>query len=96
MGAKSILAMRQLEDGKAFVTPAILDVTDIAAQLPDEEYFGPLSQIIRYHDFDEAMQIANRTQYGLSASLLAVAALLLLIVLWPSVKKKREEAFVED
>ncbi|GGX77444.1 succinylglutamate-semialdehyde dehydrogenase [Vogesella alkaliphila] len=71
MGAKSILAMRQLEGGKAFVTPAILDVTDIAAQLPDEEYFGPLSQIIRYHDFDEALQIANNTQYGLSAALLA-------------------------
>ena len=32
----------------------------------------------------------------LSASLLAVAALLLLIVLSPSIKKKREEAFVED
>ncbi|MEY4267684.1 MAG: hypothetical protein RIS90_2219 [Pseudomonadota bacterium] len=33
---------------------------------------------------------------GLSASLLAVAALLLLIVLLPSIKKRREEAFVED
>ncbi|TSA13848.1 MAG: tripartite tricarboxylate transporter permease [Comamonadaceae bacterium] len=33
---------------------------------------------------------------GLSASLLAVAALLLVIVLLPSIKKKREEAFVED
>jgi TctA family transporter len=33
---------------------------------------------------------------GLSASLLAVAALLLLVVLLPSIKKKREEAFVED
>jgi len=32
----------------------------------------------------------------LSASLLAVAVLLLVIVLLPSVKKKREEAFVED
>lgn len=32
----------------------------------------------------------------LSASLLAVAAILLVIVLLPSVKKKREEAFVED
>lgn len=71
MGAKSILAMRQLEAGKAFVTPAIVDVTAIADQLPDEEYFGPLTQIIRYHDFDEALRIANRTQYGLSAALLA-------------------------
>jgi putative tricarboxylic transport membrane protein len=33
---------------------------------------------------------------GLSASLLAVAALLLIVVLLPSVSKKREEAFVED
>jgi TctA family transporter len=33
---------------------------------------------------------------GLSATLLAMAALLLLIVLLPSIKKKREEAFVED
>jgi TctA family transporter len=33
---------------------------------------------------------------GLSASLLAVAALLLVIVLLPSIKAKREEAFVED
>jgi TctA family transporter len=33
---------------------------------------------------------------GLSASLLAVAAILLIVVLLPSVKSKREEAFVED
>ena len=33
---------------------------------------------------------------GLSASLLAVAVLLLVIVLLPSIKAKREEAFVED
>jgi TctA family transporter len=33
---------------------------------------------------------------GLSASVLAVAALLLVIVLLPSIKRKREEAFVED
>ena len=32
----------------------------------------------------------------LSASLLAVAVLLLIVVLLPSIKKKREEAFVED
>jgi TctA family transporter len=33
---------------------------------------------------------------GLSASLLAAAVVLLIIVLLPSVKSKREEAFVED
>jgi TctA family transporter len=33
---------------------------------------------------------------GLSASLLAAAVVLLIIVLLPSVKSKREEAFVEE
>jgi putative tricarboxylic transport membrane protein len=33
---------------------------------------------------------------GLSATLLAIAALLLIIVLSPAVRKKRQEAFVED
>jgi putative tricarboxylic transport membrane protein len=33
---------------------------------------------------------------GLSASLLAVAAFLLVIVLLPSIKRKREETFVKD
>jgi TctA family transporter len=33
---------------------------------------------------------------GLSASLLALAALLLLLVLLPAFKKKREVAFAED
>ena len=32
----------------------------------------------------------------LSASLLAVAALLLIIIMLPAIRKKREEAFVED
>ncbi|BAK76960.1 succinylglutamic semialdehyde dehydrogenase [Pseudogulbenkiania sp. NH8B] len=70
LGAKPILEMRQLEEGKAFVTPAILDVTAVT-ELPDEEYFGPLTQIIRYRDFDLALEIANDTEYGLSAALLA-------------------------
>ena len=33
---------------------------------------------------------------GLSAGLLAAAALMLVIVLLPSIKAKREEAFVEE
>ncbi|MFE8730354.1 aldehyde dehydrogenase family protein, partial [Aeromonas hydrophila] len=38
--------------------------------LPDEEYFGPLLQLIRYDDFDAAIDLANATRYGLSAGLL--------------------------
>ena len=39
--------------------------------LPDEEYFGPLLQLVRYSDFDQAIKLANQTRYGLSAGLLA-------------------------
>ena len=38
--------------------------------LPDEEYFGPLLQLIRYDDFDAAIEKANATSFGLSAGLL--------------------------
>jgi len=46
------------------VEPGIIDVTDIK-NLPDEEYFGPLLQVIRSDDFDHAIDIANDTKYGL-------------------------------
>ncbi|KZE34940.1 succinylglutamate-semialdehyde dehydrogenase [Crenobacter luteus] len=70
LGAEPILEMRRLDEATAYVTPAILDVTGVE-NLPDDEYFGPLTQIIRYRDFDLALEIANDTEYGLSAALLA-------------------------
>ncbi|KVE25376.1 N-succinylglutamate 5-semialdehyde dehydrogenase [Burkholderia singularis] len=70
LGAKPIVEMKQPERELGFVNAAILDVTDARA-LPDEEHFGPLAQIIRYADFDEAIARANDTAFGLSAGLLA-------------------------
>lgn len=69
-GARPLLAMEQRDERLGYVSPAILDVTDVA-QLPDEEHFGPLAQVVRYTDFDEAIARANDTVYGLSAGLLA-------------------------
>jgi succinylglutamic semialdehyde dehydrogenase len=37
----------------------------------DEEIFAPLVQIYRYHNFEQALQLANQTQYGLAAGLLS-------------------------
>ncbi|WP_318477645.1 succinylglutamate-semialdehyde dehydrogenase [Photobacterium leiognathi] len=54
----------------AMVTPAIIDVTKIE-KLPDEEYFGPLLQVIRYQDLAQAVTLANNTRYGLSAGLVS-------------------------
>jgi succinylglutamic semialdehyde dehydrogenase len=69
-GARTLLPMRQSDPALGFVSAAILDVTEVA-DLPDEEHFGPLAQIIRYDTFDAALERANDTAYGLSAGLLA-------------------------
>ena len=52
------------------MTPGILDVTGVADR-PDIELFGPILQVIRVTDFDEAIAEANNTRYGLSASLIS-------------------------
>ena len=53
---------------RPFLTPALIDVTDIAER-PDEELFGPVLQLIRVKDFDAAIDEANATRFGLAASL---------------------------
>lgn len=70
LGGKSLVELTHLEAGTGLVSPGLIDVTDIS-ELPDEEYFGPLLQLVRYSDFDQAIQLANQTRYGLSAGLLA-------------------------
>ncbi|MGT2471327.1 succinylglutamate-semialdehyde dehydrogenase [Paraburkholderia terrae] len=69
-GAKPLLKMEQHDPKLGFVSPAILDVTNVT-NLPDEEHFGPLAQIVRYGSFDDAISGANDTEFGLSAGLLA-------------------------
>jgi succinylglutamic semialdehyde dehydrogenase len=69
-GARPLIAMTQRDPALGFVNPAILDVSAVR-DLPDEEHFGPLAQIVRYTGLDEAIERANDTVYGLSAGLLA-------------------------
>jgi succinylglutamic semialdehyde dehydrogenase len=69
-GGKSLLPMRQLQAGTGFVSPGIVDVTGVAG-IPDEEWFGPLLQVVRVASFDEAVRMANATAYGLAAGLLS-------------------------
>lgn len=67
-GGKAIKHMRRLHDDLPFVSPAIIDTTAMAER-HDVELFGPLLQVIKVNDFDEAIAEANRTRFGLSASL---------------------------
>lgn len=68
LGGVSLLAATPLQ--AAFVTPGIIDVTAVS-QLPDEEYFGPLLQVVRYQSLEQAVQLANETRFGLSAGLVS-------------------------
>ncbi|SAL74635.1 succinylglutamic semialdehyde dehydrogenase [Caballeronia terrestris] len=70
LGAVAVLEMKQRDARLGLVSPAILDVTN-ARDVPDEEHFGPMVQVTRYKSFDEAIERANDTAYGLSAGLLA-------------------------
>ncbi len=70
LGAVSLLAMDRVQPGTALLSPGILDVTKVK-DLPDEEYFGPLLQVLRFESFNEALVLANRTQFGLAAGLLS-------------------------
>lgn len=70
LGGVSLVKMQQLEANTGIVSPGLIDMTGVDA-VPDEEFFGPLLQVIRYTDFDEAIELANNTKYGLSAGLLA-------------------------
>ncbi|MDC8759438.1 succinylglutamate-semialdehyde dehydrogenase [Janthinobacterium fluminis] len=69
-GGKTLLQMRHLAAATGFVSAGIVDVTD-AKGIPDEEWFGPLLQVVRVADFDTALKVANATEFGLAAGLLS-------------------------
>lgn len=68
LGGESLIEAKAGE--AAFVSPGIIDVTHIA-DLPDEEYFGPLLQVVRYQGLERAVELANDTRFGLSAGLVS-------------------------
>ena len=52
-----------------FVKPTVFDHVTPDMRIAREEVFGPVLSVLRARDFDEAMQIANDTEYGLSSSI---------------------------
>ncbi len=67
-GGKSLLEMKSLKSGTGLLSPGIIDATGL--DVTDEEFFGPLLMVYRYKSFDDALELANDTSYGLSAGIL--------------------------
>jgi betaine-aldehyde dehydrogenase len=57
-----------LDQGYFYEPTALLDVTPDMALLR-EETFGPVAPIVRCRDIDEAIALADRSEYGLGASI---------------------------
>ena len=68
-GGRPLKRLDRPAEDRPFLTPAIIDVTDVADR-PDAELFGPVLQVIRVADFDAALHEANATRFGLSSSLI--------------------------
>ena len=68
-GAKLVMGGEVPEEFKAgsYITPALLkDVTD-GMRVSTEEIFGPIIPMQSFSDFDDVLERANNTMFGLSA-----------------------------
>lgn len=52
-----------------FFDPAVLDGVTEEMDVAREETFGPVTPVITARDYDEAIEIANRSPYGLQAAI---------------------------
>jgi 1-pyrroline-5-carboxylate dehydrogenase len=51
-----------------FLQPTVIADVPPKARIAQEEIFGPVLAVIKAKDFDEAMEIANNTEYGLTGA----------------------------
>ncbi len=69
-GGVALRQMMRLSPGLPLLSPGLIDVTAITAR-GDEEYFGPMLQIVRVDHFAAALREANATRFGLAAGLIS-------------------------
>ncbi|RMF75078.1 MAG: L-glutamate gamma-semialdehyde dehydrogenase [Planctomycetota bacterium] len=66
---RAVLADSSVPDGGYFIPPTIIADVDRNARIAQEEIFGPVLAVIKAKDFDDALDIANGTIYGLTGAL---------------------------
>lgn len=67
-GAQILVPTSVLDElGTNFVSPSLIDVTGI--ENIDKEVFGPLLQLCVVDSVEEAIEISNKTQFGLAAGI---------------------------
>ncbi|WP_445527597.1 aldehyde dehydrogenase [Streptomyces cyslabdanicus] len=64
-GGRRVLA----ETGGVYAEPTVFDRVDARSRLAREEIFGPVLSVLTFDGIDEAVALANATEYGLAAGL---------------------------
>ena len=69
MGARSLTGGKRVKGDGYYFEPTVL--TDVVAGMPvyREETFGPVAAVIRARDADDALRIANDTDFGLGSNI---------------------------
>jgi aldehyde dehydrogenase (NAD+) len=72
-GAKLLTGGHALTEGAfahgTFFEPTVLGAVKPAMRIAREEVFGPVVSLMEFESFEQAIEIANSTDYGLSASI---------------------------
>ena len=68
LGGGKVLPGTDMENGN-FVMPTILDNATAGMRVHQEEIFGPVLAIVPFDDLEEAVALANGTEYGLVAGI---------------------------
>jgi succinate-semialdehyde dehydrogenase/glutarate-semialdehyde dehydrogenase len=68
MGARVVTGGHRIEGEGNFYAPTVL--ADVTPNMPvfNQETFGPVLALVKAANTDEALELANTTQYGLAAS----------------------------
>ena len=76
-GAEALTGARVVDvdgcDGGAFYAPTVLRGVERAHRIAREEVFGPVLSVIEVDSMDEAIDVVNESEYGLSAAIYTAA-----------------------
>jgi len=67
LGARTTTGGKPLTENGYFYPPTVLENVPADAAIAREEIFGPVAPVYRFESEDEAVRLANDTEYGLAA-----------------------------